>query len=106
MTTITQPSHSDVSIVNLARPSLRERVSDRRMETHRVSASAGQQSFAYFHIRKLARRLENDPERLAQWWAGNGIDELGGLTPDQLLAAGQHEPLEAFMRDILAGRRD
>ncbi len=106
MTPMTQPSHSDVSSVNLARTSLRQRVSGRRMESPRVSASAGQQSFAYFHIRKLARRLENDPARLAQWWAGDGIDELGGLTPAQLLAAGQHELLEGFLLDIIARRRE
>ncbi len=106
MTPMTQPSHRDVNIANLARPSLRQRVSDRRIESPRVSTSAGQQSFAYFHIRKLARRIEDDPARLAQWWARDGIDELGGLTPAQLLAAGQHEPLEAFLRDIIAGRRE
>lgn len=106
MTPMTQPPHSDISIVNLARPSLRERVSDRRTESLRVSASAAQPSFAYFHIRKLARRIENDPARLAQWWSGDGIDELGGLTPAQLLAAGQHEPLEAFLLDIITRRRE
>jgi hypothetical protein len=104
MTPMTLSSHSDVFLANAARPTLRERVSDQCIPTTEIPGSAGQRSFAYFHIRKLARRLINDPSRLAQWWDCDRIDELGALTPAQLLASGQHAQLEAFLCDRIARR--
>lgn len=97
MTPMTLPSRSDVRIANAARPTLRKRI-----ESPGVPGTTGQQSFAYFHIRKLARRFVNDPARLAQWWECDGIEELGALTPAQLLAAGQHGQLEALLLKRIA----
>lgn len=55
---------------------------------------------------ELARGLEPDVNRLAEWWHGTGIAELGGWTPDQLAKRGQGDALERFLRSIICGDRD
>jgi hypothetical protein len=102
MTTLTQLSRSDTSIATSPRTMLRGRHPEPCNESPGVTGPVGQPSFAYFHLRKLARRLVNDPVRLAQWWDCGGIEELGAMTPAQLLATGKHEQLEVVLHERIA----
>ena len=106
MTTTTRLSRCGVGTAHSTRLVFCGRIVDERSESSKTSGSTRHQSFAYFHLRKLARRLVNDPARLAQWWDGNRIGELGALTPAQLFAAGQHERLEIYLRESIARQHE
>lgn len=64
-----------------------------------------QMPFKDIRLCGLARLIEPDADRVARWWAEDGIVELEGRTAQELCACGARAYLEAFLLDVIQGHR-
>ena len=66
---------------------------------HRLEADFGS-------ILRLARDIDQDEERVRDWYLSVTIHELGGKTAQELVQMGQAHRVIGFLRSIGRGYRD
>lgn len=76
-----------------------------RNDGARLASEADGQASAKLRLMKLARAIEPDARRLAEWWTQTPIGELDGHTAEELLAMGMQGRIEQFLLAIVFGDR-
>lgn len=87
---------------------MRTSVSSWSSRTPRRDASSASQPDEIAHVRvsQLAAAIDGDSCRVAEWYCSVHIQELGGMTAQELVIQDNADLLIGFLRSILRGERD